>query len=232
MNRLTINTPSLFEQFTSGQIGSGYKLINILPGSHPDILSLPRLFANNTDVDKIRFEDENNNIAYLNQPNHVELYAKKGNGLLHGLPDSYIDYKLYILNGASLSSDDYEDMFRWKNVTYLEIIDVANIAFDLSQRVSEMKFWNKLSVLKLTVHLHSHTELKVMPFFLHLPVKLVEFDATELPLQQGLEFISQEFAKEVYATFSYNVVQFKKKIPHKPCYSKRLFKKTSDNNGY
>lgn len=63
--RIKIDTAELLQQFIDGQIGTVKDHVYILPGAHPHIMSLPKLFAHHKVIYNIRFEDEDENVVNI-----------------------------------------------------------------------------------------------------------------------------------------------------------------------
>lgn len=177
-NRLKIDTPELYQNFVSGLIGSGYQAIFILPGSHPNIMSLPKLFSGNTSYDSFRFEDEYDNVVTVDTIGVVKAKLKNGKNLTLGLPNDYEQYHISIFNTTLLSTHDYDYIIQWKNVVYLELLDNTNdIAYDLFERVAELKYWKKLLTFKVKLQVTSYQKLEVATFLKQIPsILLLDFE--------------------------------------------------------
>lgn len=210
--RLHIDTPVLYEQFVNGEIGDDYLGICIFATAHPNVLSLPKLFANHTYI-FIRFEDEHQNVISTRaQQSHIQAVFMKGDNMIQHLPDNYSKVDLFITKKAALSSHDYDYLFQMKQLTNLLIKDRSNIAIDLSQRVSELGSLTNLAYMDLSVQPHSYKELKVGPFLLALPlIRIFNFEIGDLTRNQAIEFVeNQEIPDHFTMNFVYGArtVQF------------------------
>lgn len=190
---MKINTPDLYEKFVSGLIGTGYQDVYILPGAHPNIMSLPKLFSSNTSFDRYRFEDQHDNVVTVNTVGVVVAHLKNGVNLTLGLPSDYTQYHIFISNRTSLSSDDYDYIINWRDIVYLELIDSTNdIALDLYKRLEDLKHWQKLIIFKLKLLVASYDKMEVGKFVQQIPsVALLDFNINgTLSLDQAEEFKS------------------------------------------
>lgn len=215
LHRLTIDTPELYNQLVNGEIGVGYKAIYILPGAHPNILTLPKLYANHTIAHEFRFEDDDGNVVILENRDRVEAILIKGENLTLGLPIHYKAYKFFILHETILSSSDFDYISQWKMMTWMKIDDSANIAYDLSTHTNQMKSLKDLRTLRLKAHPESYRDLKVKPFLEHLSVWALIFDINEFTLEQAEEFMrNQEVPNNYESTLFYNsrVLQFSRRL--------------------
>lgn len=166
-----INTPQLYEQFNNGQIGNGYDIISIESGAHPNILSLPKLYAN-ANYRNVKFTDEHDNEVILS-PKLKLLFTEyaAGTDLALGLPDSYEEYMLYYEESVNATKADFDYIETWQNVLSLGITDGpnSNVAFELSQRVDKLQSQEILKNISFIVQPHSHHLLNVTRFIEHLP---------------------------------------------------------------
>lgn len=194
MHRLKITTPEQFEQFTAGQIGAGYDYVHFYAGAHPDVFSLPKVFANNTAVREFRFEDDNENVIYVDTGlSRVDATLKNGHGLIGGLPDHYQSYTLNYDAGASISADDYAHIFTWRSASDMQIYDNADVANELATRVHQMKTLDKLQILKLRLHLETSDRLRVRPFMVTLPALLIlDFQIKGFEEAQARKFMASQ----------------------------------------
>lgn len=172
--RLKITTPDQFDQFVAGHIGAGYDYVHFYAGAHPDVFSLPKVFANNTSVREFRFEDDNENVIYVDTGlSRVDATLKNGHGLIGGLPADYLSYTLNFGAGASISADDYAHIFTWRSALDMQIYDNADVANELATHVHQMKTLDKLQILKLRLHWQTCDRLQVRPFMVTLPALLI-----------------------------------------------------------
>lgn len=192
--RLKITTPELFHQFTTGLIGDGYDYVYIYAGAHPNVFSLPKVFAHNTTVREFRFEDAHENVIYVDTGlNRVDAKLKKGDGLLVGLPDDYHSYDLEFLAGASISADDYAHIFTWTSTMQIQIYDNADVANELARRVHELTPLKKLQILKLRLHLATSDQLQVRSFIEKVRGLLIlDFQIKGFTKVQATQFMSRQ----------------------------------------
>lgn len=187
--------------------------MTILPGAHPDVMSLPKLFANYTSYDQIRFKDNQMNIIVLNMPSKVDLFWRDGANFTQGLPSHYTHYKLVLSDSVILSVGDYSNMFNWTKMTSFDVRDSRNFAYALSRRVAEMKSL-PLNHLKLKLQILSHEEIQVKPFLEQLPrLVSLKLDTGDLTSEQVALFLEiQEVPSNFSVEVKRNIVEFARKF--------------------
>lgn len=212
MNKiLSIKTPESLQQFNNGEIGAGYTAVYFFPGAHPDIMSLPKLLANNTSFVRFRFEDEDENVITL-EPKQFRAHAlfMKAENLTFALPNDYVSYQLLITRGTVFSSHDFDCLLQWKEMTSLGIQDRANLAYGLSQRISQLK--QKLPYLRnlfLTRLVDPAQEWEVNPFITELPaINEMGVYIEDLTLSQATKFLCDQlipldFSAQLFYNWGY-----------------------------
>lgn len=169
-------------------------------------MSLPKLFSSNTSYDSFRFEDEYDNVVTVDTIGVVKAQLKNGKNLTLGLPNDYVQYHIRIANTTSLSTHDYDYVIQWKNVVYLELLDnTSDIAYDLYQRVADLKYWSKLLTFKMKLQVESYNEIQAAAFLKHVPsIVLFDFDIKgTLNLTQAEQFKRNQNSISRYAIVIY-----------------------------
>lgn len=190
-----INTTQLYEQFNNGEIGNGYDIISVESGAHPNIMSLPKLYAN-VSYRRMKFTDEHDNEVKLS-PKLKLLFTEfaTGKDLALGLPDSYKEYFLHYKGSVNATKADFDYIETWPNVTNLCISDGPNnnVAFELSQRVDTFQSKDSLTNILFNVQPHSHHLLNVVDFIEHLPkLRLAGFLIKALSKTQLVKFLNNQ----------------------------------------
>lgn len=182
------------EQLQNGEIGSGYNHISIVSGAHPNILELPRQFANATAFAIIDFVDERNNAVRLEpQARLVIAELESGEDLLLGLPQAYRIYIMRLSSNAVATDADLDFIVQWKNAEVLQISDGpnSNVAYGLLERLDQMKEMHQLKDIKLNIQRQSYRELDVRSFLEQLQaLKLARFYKSYLNKDERKDFMA------------------------------------------
>lgn len=188
--------------------------------AHPNILSLPKLFADNTSFESFQFADEYENVVKMvpvlaQQYQYIGATLTFGDNLTLGFPNHYNRYRLKIGKDASLSTHDYDNIFQWANTRYFEINDQHNYAIDLSTRIDQLKALEKLEGIALKIQSYSYQEFRVKPFLEGLPTLTYAYLLTyDLDTEQVGEFMRLQQVPDNFSQqfFEYFKVIFYKKI--------------------
>lgn len=164
-----------------------------MAGAHPDILSLPKLFANATEFSSIDFVDERYNVIRLQpQVRFVIAELESGEDLILSLPESYRIYMIRLSVHATATEADLDYIVQWHQAEVLQISDAFNsdVAYGLSQRLEQMKEMTQLKDIRLNVHRHSYKSLSVRSFLEQLPwLRTASFYKNFLSIEERRDFV-------------------------------------------
>lgn len=167
--RFVINTPQLYENLRKGQIDVHNQSIVVEAGAHPLPASQPKHFQD-APYFMMRFNDFDGNRISI-YPTLRLLYAslRFGQYLTRGMPNTYKDYYIRFRDNAIVTTDDISHILQWTGVRSLFLFDKSNLAFELSQRIEEMKEMSELVELTLSIQRESYIMLQVRTFMRQLP---------------------------------------------------------------
>lgn len=132
---------------------------------------------------KLNFRERSIGISNVEfNPTERSVVAKfySGHNLTLDLPNNYESYKLEFEQSAITTDADIEYISTWTNAKSLEIFDNIDVAFDLLERIDELKTLTKLESLKLHLHRYSLLQKDFSPFFNTFPkLKFIQFTFDE-----------------------------------------------------
>lgn len=192
---LKIDTPELFNKLETGQIEGNHQTIYVECGAHPDVLSLPKRFWNAT-FQELHFCDGQGNEIVLSPGAHsVQAYLTAGKDLTLGIPSNYEQYFVFFDKEVVITPADIDTIIRWRNAVRLTISDHADLAYNLSKKMNEMRKMQRLRNLTLDVQPSSSTRLSLKQFVLKLPrLKQANFLAPSLTQAEFDKFIKKQQA--------------------------------------
>lgn len=167
--RLVIDTPQLYESLRKGQIDAHNQSIVVEAGAHPLPVTQPKHFQN-APYFMMRFNDFDGNRISI-YPTLRFLYAslRFGPYLTRGMPNTYTDYYVRFGDNAIAITDDISYILQWTGARRLLLLDKHNLAFELSQRIEEMRIMSDLMELTLSIQRESYIMLHVATFMTKLP---------------------------------------------------------------
>lgn len=143
-------------------------VVAIKSTAHPNILSLPAIFANHYDIYRIIFTDEHNNCVIM-EPRRktVEATFWSGGNLTLGLPTDYESYRIRVYTERAIITDaDLDFIAHLKNARSLRItaadnVDNFDVASRLLKRVDVLKTMPKLLDLMVSIFPNTFKGLSV-----------------------------------------------------------------------
>lgn len=181
-------------QFQDGEIGNDFNHISIVAGAHPNILNLPKFFANATAYSIIDFVDEEKNAVRLEPKARLVIAdLESGKNLLLGLPDNYRIYIVRLSSNATATNEDLDYIVQWINAEMLQISDASNsnVSYGLLQRLDKMQDMKQLKDIMLNIQRDSYKELNIKLFLNRLPtLKSARFYKNYLNKDERIYFMN------------------------------------------
>lgn len=205
-----IDTPELFEKLKAGQIGTAIDEIFIKPGAHPNILSLPKEFADAPYA--IHFvDDQNNRVFIAPKEKLVEASFTNGHSLSLHLPSYYVKYNVSYI-GVAITAEDLDYIFQWNRAAELTIRDGDDdgdgFGYMISQRSDDLKKLQNLTKLSFALQRPSYNKLFIKNI-LFGPKALRTVNVLRSSLSAG-EF--KEFVRNQKFTLKWISVLFRDRI--------------------
>lgn len=167
------------------------EITHIDANDYPTALILPKLFANGSNI--TRFTDGDNKITIYPYKKEVNAAFFSGENLTFGIPTNYRVYSLKFDNTARIIAEDIDNILKWQDATTLHISDNCDLAYDLSQRIDEMKEMRNLEQLGLSIQRKSYSYLNLELILLNLPaLEYVTLNATQLTDAELVEFVERQ----------------------------------------
>lgn len=194
---MIIDSPDRLHQFQYREIIDDPHRVSIYTGAHPDILSLPKHFANYTTSHEILFMDFSPQMSFVSiYPNQEEVLAvfNNRNNIIRNLPDTFKIYKIRV-SKTILTTDDIEYMLQWENVKVLWFNDSVkdDIANILCQRIMDIKFKTQIEELALNIQHKSYLIWNIESYLKQMPnIRLIRLSMVRLNKEQMLEFLERQ----------------------------------------
>lgn len=156
-----ITTPEDLELLMHNKL-TEITVVVIKSPAHPNVLSLPALFANRHDIYRIIFSDEYKNCVIM-EPRKKTLEASfwSGRDLTLGFPTDYESYRIRVYKSSvTITDNDLDFIVQLKNVKTLRITASSTVSsFDVAERllgrVSDLK---QMPLVDVSVSIFPHTE--------------------------------------------------------------------------
>lgn len=187
---MVVDTIELYEQLQNGEIEAFYKKVIVTADAHPHVLQQPIHFENSS-FWSIQFRDTKNEIIIhpANQIRRVNAYFFEEEQILSGLPTSYEYYTIFFFGSAISSTENIKAVLKWKNAHALNIGDLNDIAYELTNS-NELSEFKQLYRLELTLQQPSYKKIKVQNVIDNLPsLKYFLLSGRALLSSQITEFV-------------------------------------------
>lgn len=194
---MVIDSPESLHQFQNGEIAEDQDRVSIYTGAHPDILSLPKHFANYTNSSEILFMAFSPQLSFVSiYPNRKEILAVFNNrsNVIRSLPNTFEIYKVRLSN-TIVSVDDMEYLLQWKSVKVLWLNDSGTDDFAniLCQRIMDARFNTQVEELNLNVQNKSYLNWNIETYLKQMPnIRLIRLSMVRLNKEQMIEFLERQ----------------------------------------
>lgn len=191
----TISDPQTYDQFKNRQMAADYDYVYIEAGAHPNVLGEAKYFwnASNHIID---FRDVDYKFNYITlEPTNQKVKAvfQDGYNLTVGLPNNFVYYSVAFSLSVFVTTNDIDAILQWHNAKELEIHDECDVAYDLLQRIDDMKMMQQLEVLKLDIQKYSMAKMSLRPFVESFPrLQRVDFKVRSASQADIEAFLSQQ----------------------------------------
>lgn len=185
--RFYVQTPDQYKQLENGNISRYYHSIAVEASAHPNVLSLPKKYANALWLG-LYFVDGLNKIHIFPQWQHAWAQFSTKSNVMHYIPYNYSSYEIRYDDEVPATSSEIDYLLTWNFATSLIIMGSSNVAYELSHRIKEGSFPN-LNKLDLTLQPALYREVDTLGLLKHLnSLKHLSFRAPSLTYTQLNEF--------------------------------------------
>lgn len=191
----TISDPHAYAQFKQRRLAADFDYVYVEAGAHPNVLGEAKYYwnASNHIID---FRDVDYKFNYITlEPKDLKVKAvfQDGFNLTIGLPNNFVYYSVAFSLNVFVTANDIDAILQWHNAKHLEIHDECDVAYDLLQRIDDMKMMRELEVLKLDMQRYSMDKMSLKPFVEKLPhLKRIDFKIRSAPQAEIAAFLKQQ----------------------------------------
>lgn len=213
ISRLQITTPELLDQFRQCRIGANADAIQILSTANATYTDIRHPCIQDSRYSFVNFTFGYGEFAnFAPATRQVEARFTNGNNHFVNLPNNYVKYDVNVVGDATITPTDIDAILDWSAVEDIRVIDSANFAYDLSQRVNESKA-KRIERLVLVVQPESYDKLSAEVFLNKWPdVNVAIFQQSDnLASWQFEEFCRRQSTTETFrkVTAIKGVLKFK-----------------------
>lgn len=136
-------------------------------------------------------------------PSRFAVFAllESGENLVNGLPHVYQDYYVHVRNAATITAANVDYMLTWNKSIVFQVYDNENVAYNLTQRIGELKAFQHLTKFSVSVQQKSYKELSLKTFFENLTTLMtLSIYTGALDENQMKEFVEMHPAPEGWKT--------------------------------
>lgn len=135
-----------------------------------------------------------------------------GGNFTFGIPSNYRVYSLKFDRAARIIVEDVDNILQWKNATTLNLLDNNDLAFDLMQRIDEMRKLQYLEQLELSIPRTLYNDFNIQLFMFELPgLKKITLKATHLTDDEYVHFFGKQICLGGWSRMStYHMIIYEK----------------------
>lgn len=138
-------------------------------------------------------DDQGNEIIISPGSRSTQAYFSNGKDLTAGIPSNYDQYFLVFNKAALVTSDDINNIVRWRDARRLSISDRGDVAYFLSKQMNEMQKMKRLRSLSLDVQRSTYKRLSLQQFLRKLPrLQIANFMASSLSDSEFAKFVRKQ----------------------------------------
>lgn len=167
-----------------------------------------------------RFTDGDNEITINPHKQEIQAVFMSGENLTLRIPSNYRVYSVKFDGAALVKVEDVDNILQWKNATTMNLLDNNDLAFDLMQRIEEMREIQYLEQLELSIPRTLYSNFEIQLFLYKLPtLKKVTLKATHLTDDEYVEFFDKQICLGGWSRIStYHKIIYEKLPEFKPTF--------------